>query len=123
MATSKISIGNVYKAGDTFTKYSGQLMCNGAVTGSTLKTLRFTIPLDKPIVASSVTVNTLTATVRGIRSTGGATFLNGDLTEYTLACSIVNGTIQVNLTSNTAFNVYGDSPISVQVNTLSVTFS
>ncbi len=110
-------------AGDTFTFSAGTLA--GSITGGGTA-LYTTLPMGMPIFANAVTV-TGSFTARGDKgyvNNGAIAFPTSAITvTATIACAEI-GLIQILLNRTSAFsNVTNNRPISVYVETLTITFS
>lgn len=115
--------GITYAAGDTYTTGSGLMPYAGIITGDA-QDCTFTIPLPKPITASTATLTTLTGAIRGtsgyVDSTSNATNL---LTTYTVTAGIYGGFLRVQISKASAFsNVTNNTPVTLYAK-VAVSFS
>ena len=124
MATSKISLGNVYRNGDTFSVQANY--CGYISSGTT--SCGFLVIFDKPLSPdiTTLTINTLVGGIRGTLGYVDGTSNNTNLlANYTCSLTkiannmarlvISKGSVMSNATNNTPVNLYGG--------TLTVTFS
>ena len=115
-----------YKDGDTFSANSDYYVFAGMVTGGG-KNIRFTIPLPKSAAnISSVTLESLTLTVRGVGGYVPAAttdFLtNSNTASYNARVS--NNLLAVEIIGTNAWsNVTNNTPVAVTCNGLSATFN
>ena len=116
-----------FEAGDTYSvTYSVTLPCAGLVTSSTT-TVFFTVPMPKLLDhVSSVTVNGLVGGMRGVSGYVNSTTDSSDLTSgYTTTAQIVDSTVlRIQVTKSSAMtNTTNNTPVTVSVKTLQLTFA
>lgn len=117
-----ISNPNVYNAGDTLSLTGTH--CVGVITG-TRNLIRFFIPLNQPILASSISFSNLTISVRATVGTIVESTDVASTTGYSITVSRLqkNGIyIQVTL-STAASSVTNNTPLDVQIDSSSAVFN
>lgn len=111
-----IDEANSYKPGDVVSIKANTPMA-GFISSSS-KIILFSIPLDKTVNATSFTIACPDITVRGIT---GYLIQDTDIEEYTVKTYISNHMLSVAITSETAFDVTNNTPVSVE-GTMKITF-
>lgn len=114
-----------YSSGDTFRNTLGStnyIMCSGVMASSSI--VRFTIPIDKPITASSISFTTLNLTVyvagtRIVNNVNVAT--NSSYTGKTYQINNSGITVQFTLPTGTTATAF--EPVSVAIGNMTGTFS
>lgn len=110
-------LGLVWRPGDSFVT-STTLYINGFVTGQ--NNVRISIPLNKPVVATAVTVKNLVVTVRGAQGAFATSESITSLYAYYID-PLGYLTLQFYVSSNAPVN---NSPVSVQISSgFTITFS
>ena len=116
-----------YQAGDTVTVKSG-VICPGDITGGA-KDLRFQIPVDKKLTnITAINFTSLNITIRGINgyladSAGGLQIVNNS--DFSFFNKIVTSehTIYVDIQKTAAISVTNNTPITVYINSCTMTLS
>lgn len=123
--TTEIKNDIFYITGDTFS--ATDIVAGGHITSSS-SNVQFSIPLSKNTAnITSATITNLTARLRGIsgylNNNSSATNYVG-LSGYTISSTIQNNMISINITKSSAFtNITNNTPISVYIDSISVSFS
>ena len=113
-----------YKPGDTVT-LTYVAIVPGFITASQ-KNIDFTIALDRPVLASSVSFTSLPATIRGISGyvlgSSAINFVSNQ--DYSVTAYVVNGLITVYVTGTNAVTTSNNTPVMVTLGAgTSFTFS
>lgn len=120
---TRSNLSDKWRAGDVISHTSSGnnfMLCDGQLVNST--TVRFTIPLCKPVEATSISFTTLTIY---LRTTSGTIVSNTNVatnTSYSIATAINVSGICVNLTIPTT-TATTNTPVSILINAMSGTFA
>lgn len=114
--TNALNAGNSYSVSDWFT-VAGHLT-------SSATTIQFWLPISTPINATNFTISSLKVTAR--QASGGYLLNNitvtGDST-YTVTCAVINNGLRINIAKSSAFGETNNTPVAIQIQSISGTFS
>lgn len=113
---------NAYNVGDTY-GITGWFTAAGHLTSSAT-TIQFWFPIPIPINATNFNLSSLRVTAR--KASGG--YLLNDVTvtgdsTYTVTCAVINNGLRFSIAKSTAFDETNNTPVTVQLQSFSGTFS